>query len=238
MREIASTSPLLLLFASFTLFAVPGALLTSLLLREAFPGLAGVPIALALSIGIFGLPGSIALLRHWSIGTYLIVCGLIVSAFLILGTIASFRYRSYVVRTMQSPTKSFVDLLWVPFVGLMAVLSFTSFKYSPPANSDEWIYMAWTREFLGENDLASRNPFQGYSIDYSRVFLDVPAWLLEHATLSLVSDTDAVELVLAYLNSILVVTILLAFYALARTLFENRGAALLISILAALLHLT
>jgi hypothetical protein len=80
------------------------------------------------------------------------------------------------------------------------------------------------REYLGGGRLAFEEPFFGGEVGVSRARIN--GWLLEQAAASRVSGVDPVDLVFSYLNPTLVVVSLLAFYALARVLFESERVAL------------
>jgi tetratricopeptide (TPR) repeat protein len=236
LREALSAAPVLLFLGTFALFMVPGALLTSMFLSKHFSGVAGVPAALVLSTGVFGLPGVLVMLLHRSIKEYLLICGAILVAFVVMGILWSYpRSRSRGPEAV--PRSGFpLNLLWVPFAGLGAVMAYTSVVSSKSPSGDTWFYLAWVREFMSAESLGSYYPYSGTKLDsFSR--LAANGWLLEQASLSRISGIDPVELVLTYLSPALVVVALLAFYALARILFENESAALLASSLAALFFL-
>ena len=91
------------------------------------------------------------------------------------------------------------------------------------------------REFLSTDKLALFEPYFGSEASQSRA--QINAWLLEQAALSRISGVDPMALVFDYLVPTLVVISLLAFYALARTLFKSEAAALLAGCLYALFFL-
>ena len=100
---------------------------------------------------------------------------------------------------------------------------------------DIWIYLSWVREYLGGGRLAFEEPFFGGEVGVSRARIN--GWLLEQAAASRVSGVDPVDLGFSYLNPTLVVVSLLAFYALARVLFESERVALFCGCLYSLFHL-
>jgi len=80
------------------------------------------------------------------------------------------------------------------------------------------------REYRSGGRLAFEEPFFGGEVGVSRARIN--GWLLEQAAASRVSGVDPVDLGFSYLNPTLVVVSLLAFYALARVLFESERVAL------------
>jgi hypothetical protein len=126
-------------------------------------------------------------------------------------------------------------LLWVPFLALVAALTYVSQINAPSFFGDIWIYLSWIREFLSGDSLASEEPFFGDEVGLSRARIN--GWLLEQAAFSRVSGVDPVDLVFSYMNPALVVVALLAFYALARTLLQSEKAALFCGCLYALFFL-
>ncbi len=125
--------------------------------------------------------------------------------------------------------------LWLPFLALVAVLAYISRINAPSYGGDIWVYPSWVREFLGGDHLASQEPYFGNQVGLSRVRIN--GWLLEQAAFSRVSGVDPVDLVFSYLNPVLVVVALLAFYALVRTLLGGEKAALFCGSLYALFML-
>ncbi|MCA1848362.1 MAG: DUF6077 domain-containing protein, partial [Actinobacteria bacterium] len=126
-------------------------------------------------------------------------------------------------------------LLWVPFLALVAALTYISRINAPSYFGDIWVYLSWVREFLSGDSLASEEPYFGGAVSLSRARIN--GWLLEQAASSRVSGVDPVDLVFSYLNPALVVVALLAFYALARTLLKSEKAALFCGCLYALFFL-
>lgn len=123
----------------------------------------------------------------------------------------------------------------MPFLALVAVLAYISRINAPSYGGDIWVYPSWVREFLGGDHLASQEPYFGNQVGLSRVRIN--GWLLEQAAFSRVSGVDPVDLVFSYLNPVLVVVALLAFYALVRTLLGGEKAALFCGSLYALFML-
>jgi hypothetical protein len=103
-------------------------------------------------------------------------------------------------------------------------LSYVSRINAPSSFGVIWVYLAWVREFLGGERLASVEPYFGGEVGLSRVKIN--GWLLEQAAFSRVSGVDPVNLAFLYLNPMLVVMALLVFYALARMLLKSEKAAL------------
>jgi hypothetical protein len=115
-------------------------------------------------------------------------------------------------------------VVWLPFLTLAGGLTYITRITAPSYFGDIWIYLSWVREYLGGGRLAFEEPFFGGEVGISRARIN--GWLLEQAAVSRVSGVDPVELLFSYLNPTLVVVSLLAFYALARVLFESERAAL------------
>ncbi len=95
---------------------------------------------------------------------------------------------------------------------------------APHPYNDLWVYLAYVRDFLDSGQLALREPYFGEVTEVSRV--QINGWLLQQAAFSRISGIDPVVLVLDYLTPTLILVALLAFYALARVLFESETAAL------------
>lgn len=236
LQDALASAPLLLFLGSFTLFIVPGALVTHLLLSRHLPGMAGVPVAFALSAGIFGFPAVPALVMHWSLEVYLWIGGGILACFLILAVLRSYHWRLPVQRKADSATAEFsVYLLWILFLGLAGVLAYASTVIVRSPDADVWEYLRYIQGFLDRGLNVSTPGSGGETGDFSRMIVN--GWAVEQAALSRISGVDPVELVLEYLSPALVIVALLAFYALVRTLFENATAALFSSTLYALFFL-
>ncbi len=235
LRTATETLPLLRFLASLTLFVVPGALLWRWLLSDRLPGMASVPASFTLSIGLFGLMGMPFLFAGTSLDAYLWVSGAVLAVFVIAAGVGVFRSRAVLVEGPADGERG-VSVLWVPFVGLGAVLAWLSSLRTPAFYGDLWVYLAWVREYLEPGGLARYEPYFGGEAGVSRAKIN--GWFLEQAALSRVSGVDPVDLATAYLNPILVVVALLALYTLARTLFESEAAALFAGSLGALFFLT
>lgn len=231
LRTATEALPLLRFLASLTLFVVPGALLWRWLLSDLLPGMASVPAAFTLSIGLFGLLGIPFLFAGTSLDAYLWVSGAILAVFVVAAGIGAFRQRAVLVVEGGRG----VNVLWVPFVGLGAVLAWLSSLRTPAFYGDLWVYLAWVREYLGSNGLALYEPYFGGETGISRSKIN--GWFLEQAALSRVSGVDPVDLATVYLNPTLVLVALLALYTLAHVLFESEAAALFVGSLGALFFL-
>lgn len=234
LREVTAPVPLVPFAAGLALFLAPGVLLSGWLLAGYVRGPAVVPVAFALSTGLFGLTGVPFLILHASIQTYLWTAGAMLAVFL-----AGALWRTLGGRGSPAedgpPDGSSGGWLWAPFGLLAAVLAFVSTRRVPGSYDDVWVYLAWVRDFSVSEGLALRDPYFGEAVGgLSRV--KVNGWLLEQAALSRVSGIDPIEMVLRYLTPTLVVVALLAIYALARALFEDERAAVLCGCVFALFH--
>ena len=226
-----------LFLASFVLFMVPGLVLAGLLTGRDLPGSARVPVAFALSTGVYGLLGVGALVLHVSLDAYLLVCSGLLGGFLCLAVL-DVRYGWSGSRVTRGYGGSGLDrLLWVPLVGLAGALAYASRERVPAPEEDFWTYLGYVRQFLGTDSLGTYLPGYGTEAQgFSR--LSVNGWLLVQAALSRVSGIDPVVLVLDYLGPTLVGVTLLAVYALALGLAGSRLAALLTGCAAAVYFLT
>jgi tetratricopeptide (TPR) repeat protein len=226
---VLAVAPALLFLAAFALFIVPGLVLAlALLPGPDLAGLARVPVAFVLSVGVFGFAALPSLVLTKSLAFYPIICGTILALSLGLAVFRIARQRVPAEDEEGSAIERSTMLLWVPFLLLTGVLARISAASVPKAGDDVWIYLSYIRSFLESGRLST----SGAS---SR--LAVNGWLPEQSVLSSISGLDPVDLVLRYLAPALVVVALLALYALARTLLKNEKAALVIGSLAALFFL-
>lgn len=215
----------LLLPAALVLFALPGAVLTGLLMKESYDPLAKAPLVFVLSTGTFGLLALPPLVLKWSLDTYLLICGGIVTLSLIGAILLAVRPS----RGTESEVRARGERwLWVPLGAMTAVLAALSLRLFYAPNSDTWAYLMYVQKFLELGKINSFIPGFGRS--------SLSGWLLEQAAISRLSGVEPVDLALNYLTPLLVVMGVLAFYNLASTLFE-KPAALLSSSLATLFFL-
>ncbi len=235
LRGLLSAMPIVLFMAALGLFLLPGLLLSYLVMDDDFPGAARLPVAFVLSVGIFGLPGVPLLVLHRGFDEYLLLCGAIIAATLVLA-LCRLLFRGP-TRLVNAEGGSF-SLLWLPFAGLSAVLAYASTVIVEEPNGDSWIYLAYVREYVGADRLATSNPLFGIQAgdSYLSFRTTINGWLLEQSAMSWTSGIPPAELVLDYLAPVLTVMSLLAVYALVRVLF-GREAALFIGSLTALLFL-
>lgn len=235
LRGLLSAAPVFLFLAALVLFSVPGMTLTYLLMDRRFSVMERAPTAFAFSIGVFGLAAFPGLLMDWSLGTYLwVCCGMLALSVILLGVTATPEEPS-----SESEESSEGDpsgrWLWAPFAVVGGVTGYLAWAAAPPKPVDDfWIYLAYVRDYLSTNRLASQDPFYGGELGFSRI--QINGWLAEQAMLSRLTGIDPVVLAMDYLTPVLVLAGLLAVYALARVLFENRRAALVVASLNALLQ--
>ncbi len=236
LRPAFAATPLILFFSTLFLFMVPGLVLSRRFLDEHISGLATVPVAFTISAGIFGLFGVPVLILHGSLESYLWIAGAIVAASLAAAAFGTLRKKRSRERDI-SPASHF-SWLWVPFLLLNTLLASASTVRAQGTLGDMWVYLAWVRQFLNENELALHEPyFESAIATVSRVKIN--GWLLEQAAFSRVSGIDPIDLILVgYLKPTLVVMSLLAFYALAQILLKSETAALLAGSLYAMFFLT
>lgn len=232
LRSFVVPFPAVAFAGALTLFVAPGALLARWFARELFPGPALVPAALALGLGVYGIPGIPALLMHASLELYLAVCGVVLALFLVAAAILAWRPESDDrERVEDAPGSRWYGWLWAPFVLLGGGLVFLTGVEVPWVDGDTWNYLAWVRDHLEAGRLVVYDPYFGDETGVTRVFIN--GFLLEQAALSKISGIDPVTLALRYLSPTLAAGSLLAFYALGRRLFGS-GPALLAGSLYAL----
>lgn len=225
LRGVLEAAPLVLFAASLVLFLAPGLLVTRWVFAPgqlSAPAL--LPVAFVISTGLFAGAGVPVLMLGLSMNSYLLVAGGVLAAFLLVGTLAAF----YGVGPVKETTASYgppAGILWVPFVLLAGVLAFLSRMKVPHFYDDMWVYISYVRDFVTSANLAQYEPYFGNEAGLTR--LKINGWLLEQAALARISGVDAIEMVLWYLNPTLTVVCLLAFYALARVLFESERAAVM-----------
>jgi hypothetical protein len=224
LRSAFAEAPLIPFLATLFLFMVPGVLLSHWFLAEYVSGPAMVPVSFAISVGILGLLGIPMLILRQSLGSYLWIAGAVMAASAAGAVFAMLRRKPLL--ESKSQASSWFSPLWIPFLLLGAALTHVSWaRLRGGSYGDIWVYLAWVREFLSTDKLALFEPYFGREASQSRT--QINAWLLEQAALSRISGVDPIALVFDYLVPTLIVISLLAFYALARTLFKSEAAALL-----------
>jgi hypothetical protein len=238
LRAVCEALPPLAFAATLTLFLMPGTLVTRWFFRDCVYGPAVVPVAFAISTGVFGLLGVPFLILHQSIGLYLWVAGAVVVASFVVAGWKTVHARELAVETATEGDSRYgpqAGWLWVPFALLGGGLSLVAVRRVPGNYDDVWVYLSWVRDFSVAQRLALRDPYFGERVgELSRVKLN--GWLLEQAALSRVSGLDPIELVLRYLTPTLVAVALLGVYALARALLKSERAAVLSATVYALFH--
>ena len=239
LRGLSGAFPSLAFAATLVLFTAPGLLLSYWLLRDDISGVALVPVGFALSTGLFGLLGVLALILHLSTADYLLGAGTLLAAFLAVAWWRTLRVKTPAVEfslEQDAPYGPPAAWLWAPFALLCGVLAFVGIRRVPNSYDDIWVYLSWAKDFANSERLALVDPYFGERIaELSRA--KVNGWLLEQAALSRVSGLDTIELVLRYLTPTLVVVALLMVYALARTISKSERAAVLIASVYALFHI-
>lgn len=235
LRSLTVASPIIAFASTLVLFLAPGALLAWWFARGLFPGPALFPAAVALGIGVYGLPGVPALLLHRSLDFYLAACGVVLALFLvaavIVAVVAGSRRPEPIGEREAGGAAPVYWLLWVPFVLLGGGVVFLTGVEVPWVDGDTWDYLAWVREYLEPGRLAVQDPYFGTDVGVSRVLIN--GFLLEQAALSRVSGIGPITLALKFLSPTLAAASMLAFYALGRRLF-GPGPALVAGCLYAL----
>lgn len=228
LRDVLGDYPLVLYLGALTLFITPGVLLAHWLFRDVFYGLALLPAGAVFSTSIFGLIGVPLLITHGKLDLYLLICGAVVAAFLVLAGVFVLSGRTGAVSSRGRPADrdpEATQWLRVLFISLVAMVALGPKLGLPLLDGDTWVYAAHVREHLNAEKLAVYDPYFGTPLDsMSRVKIN--GWLLEQAALSRLSGVDPLELILHYLGPVLTILALLSFYTLARTLFRAEAAAL------------
>jgi tetratricopeptide (TPR) repeat protein len=225
LREITlSFAPGVAFLATLVLFLLPGAVAVGLVPGPALDFPARVPVAFAVSAGVFGLLGLSFLVRKWTLEEYLLVCAS-VTLLSVAGLILLSLRRPRPERGAMEADKG-GSLLWIPLGVLATALSLVSPLVNHPSTWDAWSYLMYIQKFLHIEPLNGflESPFGRSSL---------AGWLLEQAALSRISGMDPVKLYFEYLGPLMVFVSVLAFYALARTLFESEAAALVACCVAA-----
>ena len=224
LRDAFATLPGVMLVAVLILFLAPGALVTRWFLYEHFSGLALLPAAFVISTGGFALLGAPMLVFQGTLVAYLWLSGAAVATCVLAAALAALLWKRPAETGTDTASGDRGGVMWLPFLGLVAVLTYVTRITAPSSFGDIWIYLSWVREYMGGGSLAIEEPFFGGEVGISRARIN--GWLLEQAAASRVSGVDPVDLVFSYLNPTLVVVSLLAFYVLARVLFESERVAL------------
>jgi len=234
LREALATLPGVTVAAALTLMLAPGLLLARWFLNGYFSGAALVPAGFVLGVGTFALLAVPMLILETSLEAYLWASGALVVASLLVAAYVAFA-RSRPGGKGEPIVSDRGGIMWAPFVLLVGALAFVARITSPSSFGDIWVYLAWVRAYLGPGGLGAAEPFFGGEVGLSRAKIN--GWLVEQAALSRVSGVDPVGFVFSYLNPVLVVVALLAFYALARVLLRSERAALFCGCLYALFFL-
>jgi hypothetical protein len=234
LRGAFEAHPLVPFAGGLFLFVMPGLLLSHWFFADRFSGAALVPVSFVISAGIFGILGVPVLIAHLSFDAYLWVVGAVLAVSLAAAMVRAFR------RPLPDEEGEVSDeisrrWLWAPFLVLGMALAAVSRAKVPHPYNDIWVYLAYVRDFLEADRLALREPYFGSVAELSRA--QINGWLLQQAALARISGIDPVVLVLDYLAPTLVFVSLLAFYALARTLFKSQATALFSGSLYALFFL-
>jgi len=218
--------PALLFLGTLALFMVPGMVLTYLFMDRDLSILARAPVALAFSIGLFGLVSFPGLILDWRLGTYLLICCGILALSVVLVVVVAARRAPSPETGPQLAPGSPDGWLWVPFLFLAGILGSLAVVAAPPPPIDDlWIYLAYVQDYLGTGRLASQDPFYGGDLGFSRI--QINGWLAEQAAFSRLTGIDPAELLVNYWTPTIVVASFFAFYALARVLFEDARIAFL-----------
>lgn len=226
LRGLLSPVPALLFLATLVLFLVPGFLVSYLVADESFSGAGRLPVAFVFGTGIFGLLSLPFLVLHRSFDEYLWASGAVLVVSLVLLARIGLRGSDWTPGAVAQRSLSLAGLLWVPLAAFAAALAYAASRVVPEPNEDHWAYLAYVQEYMDAEQLARLDPLYGTElVGFSRLTLN--GWISIQAAFSRVSGMEPVDLASAYLSPALVVVSLLAFYWLARVLFESRGAGLL-----------
>lgn len=214
------------------LFILPGLVLSGLLLGrrdgKSRDTLSTVPLAFALSAGIYGLPALPPLLLKWNLDTYFLACGGVLLLSVVGAIVLMFRGPKPTGERRE--TGSNERVLWMLLAVLTAILIFASAVVHQPARSDFWAYVMYAQRFL------ALDPLNGF---FSAKFIrsSVMGWVLEQAAFSWVSGINLVTLLTTYLAPVMILASISALYGLALAVFQNKTVALISGCLAALFFL-
>ena len=234
LRGAFETLPGVTVAAALLLLLAPGLLVARWFLNGYFSGVALVPVGSVLGVGAFALLAVPLLVLDASLGAYLWASGTLVVVSLLAAAVVAFAG----FRPGDEAEPLVTDrggVMWATFVILVGALAYVARITAPSSYGDIWVYLAWVRAYLGPGGLGAAEPFFGGEVGLSRAKIN--GWLVEQAALSKVSGVDPIDLVFSYLNPVLVVVALLAFYALARVLLRSERAALFCGCLYALFFL-
>ncbi|CAA9389745.1 MAG: hypothetical protein AVDCRST_MAG22-508 [uncultured Rubrobacteraceae bacterium] len=234
LREALATLPGVTVAAALILLLTPGLLLSRWFLNGYFSGVALVPAGFVLGFGAFALLAVPMLILDASLDAYLWAAGSLVAVSLLAAAVVAFA-GSRPGDEAEPLVSDGGGVMWAPFVLLVGALAFIARITAPSSYGDIWVYLAWVRAYLGQGGLGAAEPFFGGEVGLSRAKIN--GWLVEQAALSKVSGADPIDFVFSYLNPVLVVVALLAFYALARVLLKSERAALFCGCLYALFFL-
>ncbi len=162
LQGLLAPFPTLLFLASFALFMIPGTLLSGLIRDKSLSGAARIPVAFVFSTGIFGLSGIPLLVLHRSTNEYLLLCGIILAASLLILASRALSRRD-AAREDAGALWSFEARLsvywpWVPFLVLAGALAYASMTKAHALEEDIWAYLANVQEFLNADSLGFYNP--------------------------------------------------------------------------------
>jgi hypothetical protein len=223
LRDALAELPGALVAAALFLLLAPGLLFARWSLNRYFSGAALVPAGFVIAVGAFALVAVPLLILEASLEAYLWATGVLVATSLVAAAVVAVTgYRPG--GEAESLVAESGGLMWAPFALLVGALAYVARITAPSSYGDIWVYLAWVRAYLGPGGLGAAEPFFGGEVGLSRAKIN--GWLVEQAALSKVSGVDPIDLVFSYLNPVLVVAALLAFYALARVLLKNERAAL------------
>lgn len=238
LRGLLDVAPAVPFAGAMVLLAAPGALLTRWFARDLFPGVALVPAAVALGLGLYGVLGTTMLLTRQTLNTYLWSSAAVLAVFLVAAAVRAFlpagKGKGEGGGTdgnaenngeTEDGSSAGSRLLWMPFVALGGVLVYLAGKDVPLVDGDTWNALAWVREYLSPGRLAMNEPyFENPVPEVSRILIN--GYLLEQAALSRLTGIDPVTLVVHMLSPTLIAVALLAVFALGRFLFGGQGPAL------------
>lgn len=157
-RSSVSPYPGLTFLASMVLFVTPGLVLSGLLLGRILPWTARLPIALATSIEVFGLPAVPMFALHYSLSSYLRIAAAILGVSLVVALLTVFS-RTSAAEDEGTGFGSRANWLWLPFLVLCAVLAFISSRVGHAASEDTWLYLAYVQDYVGRDKLTLFPPY-------------------------------------------------------------------------------
>lgn len=223
-------------YITIAIFLIPGLALTYLFLGRRPSFAFRVPLALVLSVGVFGLPALFVLLSNQTFEIYLALCLMFLALSLALLVILALRRNNSPVDEVAAGENDDIRWwMWGPFALIGLVFALISATGNLTYGNDEWVYLGYIRDFLAPGNLAVYEPFYGEVASFNRIYMS--GWILEQAAFSRISGLDPVPMALTYLPPVVMVCAVAASYFVAKAVLVEARPVLIASSLSVLLPL-